>query len=249
MPAGNKAPVDALHTTMPAKPAWNPLPDGPIEQLEENLWTIPGHVAGMPRGSRRMSIARRGDGKLVFYDSFAVDDEKLAAIRAFGEPAYQIITNVHHCREVAAFKDRLGVKTYCARAVLDAVQRRVQVDGVHEELPLDPSMELLPVDGLKTGEAWLLVRSGVRVSVLMADSVMWFPEGNWIVRLMRLVGPEPKVAPPFFRLLQLVDRRAFRGSFERLLDSTPITRIVPCHGPVIDRDPVARIRRALDVAL
>lgn len=229
-------------------PAWNPLPDGPIEQLEDNLISVPGHVPGMPRGTRRMSIARRADGKLVFYDSFAVDDEKLAAIRAFGEPAYQIITNRHHCREVAVFQERLGLKTFCAPSVADAVRKRVRIDGFHADLPPDPSMELRPVGGLRTGEAWLLVRSGPRVSVLVADSVMWFPDGGWPLRLMGLVGPEPKVAPPFFRLIQLADRRAFRASFEGLLDG-PITRVVPCHGPVIDGDPAPRLRRSLDAAL
>lgn len=229
-----------------ARHAWKPLPDDPIQELEDNLRAIPGHVAGMPRGSRRMSIARRADRKLVFYDSFAVDDDKLAAIHAFGEPAYQVITNLHHCREVAAFKERLGVKTFCARSIVHKVRRRVQVDGLHEELPPDPTMELRPAGGLRTGEAWLVVRSGDRTSVLIADSVMWFPEGNWMVRLMGLVGPEPKVAPPFFRLIQLADKRAFRASFEALLDSTPITRVVPCHGPIIEGDVNGRMRRALD---
>ena len=45
--------------------AWIVQPHGPIEKLEDNLWTVRGKVPGVPGFTRRMSIVRRDDGSLV----------------------------------------------------------------------------------------------------------------------------------------------------------------------------------------
>src|SRR5437016_4123932 len=45
---------------------WTVLPHGPLEKLEPNLWAVEGTIP-MPAGelSRRMCIARLGDGRLL----------------------------------------------------------------------------------------------------------------------------------------------------------------------------------------
>lgn len=228
---------------------WTVAPHEPLTQIDDNLWAVAGRVPGAPI-PRRMTIIRRSDGALVLHDSFAVDDKTLEAIRALGTPTYQIVAHAQHMIEAPAVREKLGLKTFCPAASLAKVRARMPVDGTLDELPADPALTIRPSEGLKTGEAWLLVHSGPRTSLVTADTVMWMKEGTFVTRLMGFIGPEPKVAPPLFKLVALGDKKRFRASFERFLDETKdLARIVPCHGGIIDEDPIGRVRRAIAASL
>jgi hypothetical protein len=63
------------------------MPHGPLERLDDNLWAVESDVPGIPGLERRMSIVRRADGGLLFYNAVPVRDAVLGEIRALGAPA------------------------------------------------------------------------------------------------------------------------------------------------------------------
>jgi glyoxylase-like metal-dependent hydrolase (beta-lactamase superfamily II) len=197
-----------------------------------------------------MSIVKLSDGRLLVHDSVPVDDATLAEIKAWGTPAIQVVTHNQHCIDARAFKEKLGLKTYCPRACEAAVRERVSVDGTFEDLPADPALDVRPTGGLKNGETWFVVKTNGRSSLLTADTVTWVQTGQFFLKLMGFISAEPKVAPTIFKLVALKDKKAFRASFEKLLADYPsLTRVVPCHGAVIDKDVVATLRRGIERSL
>ncbi|HVO19512.1 MAG TPA: hypothetical protein VMU15_09670 [Anaeromyxobacter sp.] len=225
---------------------WTVMPHGPLEPVDLNLWCVRSAVPGLPGLDRRMYLVRRGDGGLVFYNAVPVDEPTLSAIRALGTPAQLIVPHELHAMDAAAFRERLGVRAYGPAARRQAVAMRVPLDGTFEELPPDPAIAVESVAGVRTGEGVLLVRSGPRLSLAVADVVTHVPHGRGlrgaIFRLVGFTGPEPKLPPPV-RLRVVRDRAALRAHLERLAASPGLTRILLSHGPVVERDPAGVLRR------
>jgi hypothetical protein len=230
---------------MPSRP-WTVLPHRPLEALDDNLWTVRGDVPGIPGLDRRMSIVRRGDGGLIFYNAVPVDEATLAAIRALGTPAQLVVPHALHAMDAAAFREKLGVKVYAPAARRAEVGQRVPVDGAFEDLPRDPAVSLEAVAGFTTAEGVLTVRSGPRASVAVADLVTNVAHGpgvrGLVFRLVGFTGPEPKLPTPV-RLRVLRDRAAVRAALQRLAATPGLARIVPSHGAIVDREPAEALRR------
>jgi hypothetical protein len=125
------------------------------------------------------------------------------------------------------------------------VAERVAVDGAFEDIPADRSVAVITAAGFKTGEGMALVRSGPRVSLVVADVVLNVPHGKGVAglafRLLGLTGDRPKLPLPV-RLRVLGDRRALRAQLEELARTPGLARIVPSHGAVVDRDPAGVLR-------
>jgi hypothetical protein len=229
---------------------WKVSPHGAIEKHEDNLWSVPSHLPGRPL-PRRMTIARLADGRLVFHDSFAVDDKTLDEIKSWGTPAIQWVTSGGHRLEVAAFKDKLGTKTLCPAESLKKVSEKVGVDGHLADFPADPNVTLETLDGVgKTGEAVMIVKSpdGKRFNLVFADAVMNFQKiGGFPGFVFKLLGFGwgPKVVP-IWKRISLTDKEKYRAHLKRLAGSPNLTRIVPCHGPVIDQGPADVLRGVAD---
>jgi hypothetical protein len=174
-----------------------------------------------------------------------VDDGTLARIRAIGTPAVLVIPQHLHMTDAHAFRERLGVRVYAPAVTRALVAERVAVDGTFEDLPPDPAVSVITAAGFKTGEGMALVRSGGRVSLLVADVVLNVPHGPGVAgllfRLLGFTGDRPKLPLPV-RLRVVGDRRALRAQLEELAPMPGLTRIVPSHGPVVDRDPAGVLR-------
>ena len=56
-----------------ARRPWIVTKHGPLEQLDDNLWSVESAVPGMPM-PRRMCIAKMADGKLVFFHAVPLED-------------------------------------------------------------------------------------------------------------------------------------------------------------------------------
>jgi hypothetical protein len=83
---------------------WTVLPHDSIEKHSENLWSVSGN---MPSGNqRRMTIARRADGKLVIHNPIALDDAEMKEVEALGKPAYLIVPNAFHRQDAIIYKQR-----------------------------------------------------------------------------------------------------------------------------------------------
>ncbi len=230
--------------TKPPRP-WTVLPHRPLERIESNLHAVEGAVPGIQGLRRRMSVVTRADGTLLFFNAVPVDDATLDRIRGLGRPAYLVVPNHLHMIDAHAFRERLGVKVYAPGPTRALVERRVKVDGAFADLPPDPAVSVVPVAGFKTGEGMAVVRSGGRVSLVVADVVLNVPDGpglaGLLFRLLGMTGPTPRFPFPV-KLRVLRDRGALRGQLEELARTPGLARIVPSHGPVVDRDPAGVLR-------
>jgi len=232
---------------MPKPPRpWIVTPHGPIERLEENLWTVSSGVPGIPGLRRRMSIVRRSDGGLLFFNGVPVDDAALAALHGLGKPAFLVVPQRSHALDVHAFREKLGVRVLAPGRDRERIARIVQVDGAFEDLPPDPAVEVVTVAGFKTGEGMAVVRSGGRTSLLVADVVLNVPNGpgpsGFLFKVLGMTGDRPSLPLPI-RLRVLRDRGALRAQLEELARTPGLARIVPSHGAIVDVDPAGVLRR------
>ncbi len=224
---------------------WTVIAPGPLTRIDENLWSVEDAIPGAPGIRRRMTVVRRTDGKLVFYNAIPVADDGLAAIRAAGEPAFLFIPNALHMIDAAAFVEKLGVRAFGPPASLDAVRARLPGTAPYDELPADPAHEVVTVDGFKTGEGILLARTGDKVSAVVADLIMNQRHGTgffgFMFRMMGFTGDAPRLPKPvLFRVGD--DRGRLRAFMEKLAATPGLARIVPSHGEIIETDAAGALR-------
>lgn len=231
---------------MPQTPRpWTVERHGPIEPLEENLWTVTGDVPGVPGLRRRMAIARRSDGDLVFFNAIPVSDEALREIRALGRPAFLVVPQHLHMIDAHAFREKLGVKVHAPRLGRARVEQRVKVDGTFEELPPDPAVRVESVPGFRTGEGVAWVRSGERTTLVVADAVVNVPDGpgvqGFLFRVLGMTGPTPRLPLPV-KLRVVGDRGAVRRWMEAAAATPGLARIVVSHGRNVESDAAGVLR-------
>ena len=213
---------------------WIITPHDAIEKLEDNLWTVRSPVPGVPMDSgRRMGIVKLTDGKLLFFHAIPLDEATLAEVKAWGTPAYLVVPHDNHCVDADAFSKKLGLKIFGPKENEAGIRKRVDLEGTLDQLPRDPSFELVPMGGTKKGEVAMVVRHGERKSIMFADAYMNMPKGPLGMRLAGFVGPHK--SPPVFRFLFVRDQKALKGTFEQLAKMPEPLRLVPCHGDITHR--------------
>ena len=77
--------------TSPFK-TWTALPHGKLFKINDRILTVVGEIH-MPIGEfpRRMTVVRLSDCRLVIYSAIALDEDEMATLEAFGEPAFMIV--------------------------------------------------------------------------------------------------------------------------------------------------------------
>lgn len=218
----------------------------PIEKLEENLWTVHGDVPRIPF-TRRMFIIKRSDGSLMFYGTaIPLDDASLAEVTAWGRPALLVVPHDQHMIDARPFAEKLGLRVYGPKACEAKMRERAELAGLLEDLPADPTVEVTPVAGTKTGEPAIIVRSagGQRVTLLVADAIQNNTKGSMglLPRLMGFAGG-PKVVP-VFKLLFTKDRAALKQQIGSWGDLPGLVRVVPCHGDAVAEGAGAALKAA-----
>ncbi len=230
---------------MPKSPRpWTVLPHGPVEKLDDNLWTVTGDLPRIRvKGIRRMSIVRRSDGALLFFHAIPLDDATLAEVTAWGKPEILVIPHDQHALDARAFAERLGLRVFGPKLNEKKLRAKVDLAGTLDQVPADPCVAFESLEGAKTGEPVGIVRSGERVSLLFADAIQNIPKETLPLAFRLLgMGGGPKVTPPF-KLLFASDTKALRAHLERLVDLPGLTRMVPCHGTIVRSDPAGSLRR------
>src|SRR5579871_163778 len=207
----------------------------PIEKLEENLWTVQGAVLRIPF-TRRMFIIKRADGSLMFSGTaIPLDDAALAEVTAWGRPSLLVVPHDQHMIDARPFAEKLGLRVYGPKACEAKMRERAEIAGLLEDLPADPTVEVAPVAGTKSGEPAIIVRSGggQRLSLLVSDAIQNNPRASvgMLPRLMGFAGG-PKVVP-VFKLLFTKDRAALKRQIDAWSDLPGLVRVVPCHGDVV----------------
>src|SRR4051812_33871918 len=104
MAPGQRARGDPMAKS--ARP-WIVTPHGPIEELDENLWTVESKVPGVPI-RRRMAIIKRSDGTLAFFHAVPLDEAALARVTAWGKPAILVLGHDQHGIDATPFAGKLG---------------------------------------------------------------------------------------------------------------------------------------------
>ena len=216
----------------PPRP-WTVTPHGPIEKLEDNLWAVEGNVPGVPF-RRRMSIVKRADGSLLFFNAMPLEDSVLAEVTAWGKSAILVVPHDQHMIDAHAFANKLGVKIYGPKECEGKMRARAEIAGTLETVPSDPSVRIEPLSGVKTGEPALVVTSGGgRVSLLFSDVIMNNRKES-IGFFPRMVGFAGHVKiVPIFRMMFLKDKKALKGQIDRFAALPGLSRLVPCHGDVV----------------
>jgi hypothetical protein len=212
---------------------WIVTKHDPIEKLEDNLWAVAGDVPGAPF-RRRMSIIKRSDGTLLFWNAIPLADDALAEVTAWGKPAILVVPHEGHLIDARPFAEKLGLRVFGPKEVEAKIRERTELAGTLDAVPPDPSMRLEPIRGVKNGEPGLFVNSGNgRVTLLIADAIMNNSKASigFLPRLMGFAGG-PKVVP-VFKMMFLKDKQAFKSHLEEWAGLSGVVRLVPCHGDVV----------------
>lgn len=103
---------------------WTVNRPGPLTPRGPDLWTIDDAVPGIPGAGRRMTIVRRRDETLLFYNAIPLPEETLRAVRALGSPARLVVPNQFHALDAAAFTLKLNVTPYAPQVAVTELEKR-----------------------------------------------------------------------------------------------------------------------------
>ena len=216
-----------------ARRGWIVTKHGPLQKIDDNLWAVEGRVPGVPL-HRRMVIARKGDGSLVFFHAIPLDDKTLEEVRALGKPAYLVLGHHQHAIDAHAFQQKLELQAYGPKACEAELRQRVELAGTLETFPSDPTIGVESVPGTKLGEAMMAVRSGDRSSLMFSDVIQNNPkESTPLFFRMMGFGGGPKVVW-VFRKMFIKDRTVLKSAFEKWGTLPGLHRLVPFHGTIVE---------------
>lgn len=216
---------------------WVVTPHQPLEQHDASLWSVEGQVPGIAAW-RRMAIARTTDGGLIFYNAIPLDEATLFKVRGLGTPKALVVPHDSHGVDAYPFSQKLGIPIF--GPVSTAARMREKFgDGVRpftELNALSPEVQLEELDGTRIGELVMLVRAETGLSLVFADAYQDHSthQAPWLFRVLGFRGG-PRT-PPVYRVMFMRDRQALSAHLARLAALPGLKRIVPSHGPVLDRD-------------
>jgi hypothetical protein len=111
----------------PSRP-WIVTEHGAIEKLSDNLWVVDGAVPGVPF-RRRMSIVKRSDGSLLFFNAMPLEPAALEEVRGWGKPEVLVVPHDQHMIDADAFAKKLELKVYGPKQC--EAKLRAHGDGRH----------------------------------------------------------------------------------------------------------------------
>jgi hypothetical protein len=215
---------------------WNVLPHRPIEKLTENLWSVEGDLP-QGGGTRRMTVARLRDGRLVIHNAIALEEPLMKEIEAFGTPAAIVVPNGFHRLDAKVFKGRYpDAKVFCPAGTRKKVSDVVDVSGSYDEAPSDETVRLFHIEGCREGEGVLEVKSLDGVTLTFNDAICNLPKVGGFIGFF--LAPTGKASVPrFTRWMIVKDKTRFRGHLEKLGETENLRRLLVSHGPPLAASP------------
>jgi len=219
---------------------WTVLPHDDILELGPDLWVVDGRLP-KPPFRRRMTLARRADGRVVVHNFMALRDEAMERIEAWGEPAELLVPGAYHRLDAGLFRQRYpAAKVYCPAGARHKVEEVVPVDGDYRRFEADDRVFVAHLDGTDEREGYLRVReeSG-SLNVVLNDLVFNLPKRlpglqGWIYARLLGAGGGPKVTR-LARWLLVDDAAEVRTQLQRLAGLPNLRRVIVSHGNLIDR--------------
>ena len=221
---------------------WTVLPHRPIEKHADNLWTVAGT---MPNGKtpRVMTLARLRSGKLLVHNAIALEEDLMADVLAFGEPAALLVPNGFHRQDAKIYKQRFpNMKVYCPRGATKRVAQVVPVDGDYLAAPMDDTVQLRYLDGCKAVEGMLEVQSKDGTTVVFNDLVCNLPKLGGAGGFFLAPTGRPSV-PRVSRVMMVKDKRVMGQTLLRLAAEPALRRIVVSHGSIIQEQPGVALQK------
>lgn len=219
---------------------WTVYRPGPLTQRDEGLWTIDDDIPGINGARRRMSIVKRLDGRLLFYNAIPVDDATLSKLAELGNPAQLIIPNRYHALDAAALAHRLGLTAYCPAVAAEQLASRLTCQPI-SALPADASLRLFRVDGFSTHEVLVITGKTLLVADLVTNAPHVGGFSGFLMKLVGFTGPEPKLPGPVRKRVGK-DLAAVKALMNELASVEGWSRLIPSHGGIVETDGPAKLR-------
>jgi hypothetical protein len=234
-----------------AVPEWKVRPHSPLDEIEDNVFTVTGRLRMPLEFERRMTVVRLKGARLLIYSAISLDEAEMCMLEVQGEPAFLVVPNAHHRLDAAAWKQRYpSIVVVAPRGAREQVQKKVRVDTCEPDLD-DPDVAFTTVGGTGAQEAALIVRSESGTTLVLNDLVGNLPDepgvGAWFLRRMGFAGEEPHIPAPT-RMMIIEDREALRMQLLRWAEIPRLKRILVSHGSPIERTP-RHVLRQLAVSL
>jgi hypothetical protein len=234
-------PVPKPHTS------WKVLPHGKLMAIEADILSVVGSIP-MPVGqmTRRMTVVRLRDGRLVIFSAVALDEEEMRLLENFGDPAFLVVPNDHHRLDAKIWKHRYpSMKVIAPQGAREKIEKAVSVDATVADFN-DPSVTLATVSGTADREAALEVTGSTGTTLILNDVVGNIRSasgfGGWLLRVMGFAGDEPHVPMPV-KLTMIKDKAALAGQFKRWAEIPSLKRIIVSHGEIIEDNPQGALRK------
>lgn len=222
--------------------SWNVLANSSIEKLAENLWRVEGPLpGGGPPLRRVMTIAKRADGKLVIHNGIALDEASMKEIEAFGEPAFLIVPNGYHRIDAAAYKGRYPkIAVYCPKGSRKKAEEKVSIAGSLEDIPADPSIEMLHVDGVGDQEGAMKITSSDGVTLVLNDLMFNMPHldgvGGFILKHITQSSGGPRISR-IAKFFLVKDKAVVANELRRFAEIPNLKRVIVSHHHMVTHDP------------
>jgi hypothetical protein len=227
---------------------WTVLPHGKLEHLERDLLTVTGTMNMPPMGevSRRMTIVRLADGRLVIYSAICLDDIEMKALESYGQPAYLIVPGDIHRMDAKPWKDRYpNLKVIAPAGAREKIQEVVPVEATEVDFG-DPAVRFMTMPGTGDKEAVLVIETASGTTVILNDLI--FDLANrpgfrgWLFKTLGMTGDEPHIVFPV-KLKQVQDKGAVSAQLEDWAHLPNLQRVIISHGDIIAEAPRAVLAR------
>jgi hypothetical protein len=225
---------------------WTVLPHGKLSQIDDNILTVVGEIH-MPLMDlpRRMTVVRLNDARLVVFSAVALDEDEMAALEAYGRPAYLIVPSDKHRLDAKIWKDRYPqMQVVAPEGARAKVEEVVAVDTVTPRFE-DPNVQFAAVPGTRGREAALVVRSPGGTTLVLNDVVGNIRDasgfGGWLLHIAGFAGKEAQI-PKVVKMAVIEDVSALRIQLLQWAEIESLKRILVSHGSPIDENPRQTLR-------
>jgi Domain of unknown function (DUF4336) len=219
-----------------------------LNQLAEGVWEATSTLK-MPLGVRfpiRMTVLRATDGSLALVSPIALDAATADALDALGEVRLIVAPNLLHHLFAGAAKQRWPRARLVGPEGLAKKRPDLVRDAALREGALLPGITAHAVQGAPNIDEYLVHHAPSR-TLVATDLVFNVRSGvgfaTWLLFTL-VAGTFGRLAPSRIWRFAVKDRRAFRASLERVLQSD-FDRLVVAHGDVVQAGAKGATRAAL----
>lgn len=236
---------------MAAPRTWSVHEHGPIERLNERVWTVRGAVPGMAL-QRRMTVVRLEDGGLLVHNAVALAEDLMAEIERWGEPAHLVVPSGLHRLDAHAWKTRYPKsRVWCPAGARSRVEQVVAVDGPYEYMPRSEVLSVEYLDGLRERASegvFTVAGPDGQGTLIFNDALFNHPHvEGFHGAMLRWMGSSggPRVTP-LFRAVGVADKARLAAQLRHRGSARELAHLVPGHGEVVSLDAPGVLREVAD---